>query len=119
VRLQPAPSLLCPAQHEHDVHFGAGGEADRSRSEHYSPPSNTDSDRWITFVLREAGNCEGLRCVAHFEDGTTERGVFDGNNMVRFSRATGDACTRVELVFDDAVRTSGSVAESLLSVILG
>jgi hypothetical protein len=84
-----------------------------------SSSSNNDSDHWITFVLREAGNCEGLRCIAHFENGATESGVFDRNNVVRFNRPTGNACTRVELVLDDAPPTSVSVAESLLSAILG
>lgn len=70
---------------------------------------------WIKFGLNEQGSCEGLRCGAHFEDGSVEYGVFDANNTVKFERSTGSPCRRVEVLFDDAANRGGSIVDSLLS----
>lgn len=62
---------------------------------------------WIRFELTEQGRCEGLRCAAHFEDGSVEHGVFEADNTVRFERATGSKCERVVVVLDDAAVSRG------------
>lgn len=83
-----------------------------------SPAANTT--HWIKFRLSERDSCEGLQCAAHFADGSSEYGTFDANNAVRFERANnGNACTCIELIFDENTRAFGSVAESILSAIVG
>ncbi|APA88549.1 hypothetical protein BJG93_24715 [Paraburkholderia sprentiae WSM5005] len=77
-------------------------------------------NHWISFALREQGNCEGMRCVAHFADGSKEYGTFNASNTVRFERANnGSPCARVEVVLDDSAEASGSVTESILASIAG
>lgn len=45
------------------------GDADTSRAS--SSPAATDTDsHWISFRLGGKGNCAGLRCIAHFADGS-------------------------------------------------
>jgi hypothetical protein len=75
-------------------------------------------DHWISFTLTEPGNFEGLRCVAHFADGSRAVGTFDGKNKVRFERAgNGDPCARIELLTGEDAGVSGSVTEAILSAI--
>ncbi|WP_395067764.1 hypothetical protein [Paraburkholderia silvatlantica] len=82
--------------------------------------TNTPEGHWISFVLTERGACSGLRCAAHFEDGSEQWGTFDANNTVRFERyENGSRCTHVDFLFDNDMNPSGSVAQSLLSAITG
>ncbi|MBN3805747.1 hypothetical protein GXB81_22220 [Paraburkholderia sp. Ac-20336] len=75
-------------------------------------------NHWISFTLTELGNFDGLRCVAHFADGSSEYGTFDASNVVRFERAdNGNACTRIKLLPRDSAGASGSVTESIPSAI--
>ncbi len=72
-------------------------------------------NHWISFTLTEPGNFEGLRCVAHFVDGSQVAGTFDGKNTVRFERAdNGNACRRIELQLDSSETRCGSVTQTLL-----
>lgn len=75
--------------------------------------------QWISFALMDRGNVGGLRCVAHFDDGSQEFGAFGSDNTARFERFDNDSvCTGIELLMDD-VEVSESVTESLLSIIVG
>lgn len=89
------------------------------------PSTNTagaasSSRHWIAFRVAEYGSCEGLECVAYFEDGSRECGVFDSTNKVRFDRAeNASACQHIELLPDSSRFPSGSATEALLSAITG
>jgi len=80
--------------------------------------ADIDRGHWIDFSLRDSVNCEGLRCTAHFDDGSVESGTFDGSNSVRFTRRSDAACIRVELSLADNL-ASPSVTDALLSAIRG
>lgn len=62
--------------------------------------SGNSSSHWIKFKLAEPGNCEGLRCAAHFVDGSIESGVFDACGMVSFARSSTSSCSKVEILAD-------------------
>jgi hypothetical protein len=80
--------------------------------------STAAGNHWIAFRLNERGSCEGLKCVAHFRDGSKAYGNIDANNTVRFERAdNGDSCAHVEFVMGDSAGATGSVTESILSAI--
>jgi hypothetical protein len=79
--------------------------------------SAVDAWHWIGFSLRGEGSYEGLRCAAHFADGSVETGVFDFRNVVSFSRPNDSECNRVELLPDDSgPRGQRSVADALVSI---
>ncbi|PTB19248.1 hypothetical protein C9I57_19730 [Trinickia symbiotica] len=78
--------------------------------------SADDAWHWIGFSLRDEGNCEGMRCAAHFADGSVEMGAFDAQNTVSFARPNGSPCTNVEIL-EDSNATAGSATEALLSAI--
>jgi hypothetical protein len=80
------------------------GSAGASSVGNSSALVTSDSGHWIKFVLRESVSCEGLRCAAHFTDGSVEYGVFDSDNTVRFDRIEGNACSRVELLLGGSDR---------------
>jgi hypothetical protein len=93
------------------------GEAETTSSSIASAPV---IHHWIAFSLRESGDCQGLKCVAYFEDGSKAYGTFDASNTVRFERArNGSECVRVDLSQNHGMSASGSVSESLLSAITG
>jgi len=78
------------------------------------------ANHWIGFTLTDQGAHGGLKCVAHFADGSSEHGTFNANNTVRFERVNNDnACTCVELKLGESTPPTGSVAQSILSVIAG
>ena len=72
---------------------------------------------WIRFQSNEPGIFEGVRCVAHFADGTVEHGVFDSNNIVHFERSNDSTCQKMEFVFDRATENAGSVTGNLLALL--
>ncbi|WP_321800894.1 hypothetical protein [Caballeronia sp. J97] len=69
---------------------------------------------WIHFTLNESGSCEGLSCVAHFTDGSTERGTVDSNNQIRFTRSNDSACSALELETQGSDAMLGSVTQAIL-----
>ncbi|WP_071733850.1 PAAR domain-containing protein [Burkholderia ubonensis] len=66
---------------------------------------------YIAFKANDIGSLEGLRCVAHFDDGTTASGTFDHQNTVRFENPSGKVCQRVT-VSADADESSGTFFDS-------
>jgi len=78
-----------------------------------------EKPHWIKFALNEKGSCEGLHCAARFADGSMETGVFDSNNVVSFGRPNSSACNRVELLRDEDTQATRSVADLLVSTIVG
>jgi len=78
--------------------------------------SPDDAWHWIGFSLRDGGNYDGLRCAAHFADGSVETGAFDAQNTVSFARPNGSPCTTVEILGDDDA-TAGSATDAILSAI--
>jgi hypothetical protein len=70
-------------------------------------------DKWIEFTLGDTGNCAGLECVVHFDDGSQREGVFDENNQVGFQGVSGSLVDRVELKIENP-DAAGSATESLL-----
>lgn len=79
----------------------------------------TDSPLWIKFVLGEQGNCEGLRCLAHFTDGSVEEGIFDSDNKVHFDRPNSSACQKVDVMLDNNQVSGQSVMGSILTAMMG
>lgn len=77
------------------------------------------SKQWIGFTLADAGSCEGLRCRAHFADGSVEEGVFDADGKVRFGRSNASACQRVDVVLDSAQPSDQSVMGNILTAMMG
>jgi hypothetical protein len=90
----------------------------------YGPAGNyladePSSEHWIRFALKDAGCCEGLRCRAHFADGSVEDGVFDADSRVHFDRPNSSACQKVEVVLDGGQVNTGSVMGSILTAMVG
>jgi uncharacterized Zn-binding protein involved in type VI secretion len=82
-------------------------------------PEARASDYWVRFALRDRGNCKGLRCRAHFSDGTIEEGVFDSSNRIHFARSNASPCQKVEVVFNHTHETNESVMIKLLRSMAG
>ncbi|WP_322044336.1 hypothetical protein [Paraburkholderia sp. J67] len=76
-------------------------------------------DHWIRFALNDAGSCEGLRCRAHFSDGSMQEGVFGSDNKVHFERPNASACQKLEVVHSAPQTDGTSVMGSLLSAMAG
>ncbi|TKC91066.1 hypothetical protein FAZ69_06775 [Trinickia terrae] len=76
-----------------------------------------NATHWIGFTLSESASYEGMSCVAHFTDGSSERGVIDARNNVRFTRANDSACKRIEIVANYSSTDGTAVSEALLSAI--
>ncbi|PRZ45366.1 PAAR domain-containing protein [Paraburkholderia fungorum] len=84
-----------------------------------SEDSVSDSEHWIRFALSDKGSCEGLRCRAHFSDGSVEEGVFDSDNKILFSRPNATPCQKVDVVLGHNEDTGQSVMGSLLQAMVG
>jgi len=78
--------------------------------------SSEDAWHWIGFSLRDEGSYEGMRCAAHFADGSVETVAFDAQNTVSFARPNGSPCTNVE-ISEDNDGTACSATEALLAAI--
>jgi len=79
----------------------------------------SDSEYWIRFALNDKGSCEGLRCRAHFADGSVEEGVFDSENKILFPRTNATPCQKVDVVLAHNEDTGQSVMGSLLAAMVG
>lgn len=77
------------------------------------------SEHWIRFALNDKGSCEGLRCRAHFSDGSVEEGVFDSDNRILFPRPNASPCQKVEVVVSHNEDTEQSVMGNLLQAMAG
>jgi uncharacterized Zn-binding protein involved in type VI secretion len=78
------------------------------------------SDYWIRFALNEsAGSCEGLKCAAHFADGSIEHGTFGADNVVHFDRPNSTPCQRVDILPADTREDGQSVTGNMLAAMLG
>jgi len=77
-----------------------------------------DKEKWITFRLDGEINCEGLQCVAFFDDGSKMDGTFDTDNQVMFENVSGENVKRVEIKFENP-DTGSSFADLLLERIGG
>jgi hypothetical protein len=75
-------------------------------------------EQWIAFTLKGGGCNEGLQCIAHFADGSTEYGTLDSRNSVRIARTTGSPCIKLELLLDSK-QGCNSVTDRLLSAAMG
>ncbi|MEB0047946.1 MULTISPECIES: PAAR domain-containing protein [unclassified Pseudomonas] len=85
----------------------------------FVPPAPlTGYARWIGFRIPADESYEGLSCTAHFEDGSSLPGVFDGQNAVKFSNPSGKTCVMLKFE-DDASSAASSLTESFLNRILG
>jgi uncharacterized Zn-binding protein involved in type VI secretion len=51
---------------------------------------------WISFYIPGAESYLGMGCTAHFEDGSTQSGLFDSTNTVKFLNITGKICQKLE-----------------------
>lgn len=80
--------------------------------------TKADPEHWVRFKLNEQGNCEGLRCTAHFADGSVEEGVVDSRNMVAFDRPNSSPCQKIELHVEGEQANYSSVTERLIDAIL-
>lgn len=92
----------------------SGAAAPRAATSAPRAASNGNADnKWIKFRLNEAGSCEGLSCIVHFDDGSQMSGEFDADNQVAFFGVSGDHVERVEFVPGDS-EPGGSITEMLL-----
>ena len=80
--------------------------------------STEDAWHWIGLSLRDEGSYKGMRCAAHFADGSVETGTFDAHNAVSLARPNGSPCTKVEVLFDGQGSATGSATELLLSAMV-
>lgn len=118
---KPAP-VFYPARERHMTMSFTAEEAAELMAPPATKVAHTSAPvrHWISFVLKEHGDCSGLRCAAHFEDGTKQWGTVDANNTVRFERyENGSACTHIEFLLDNDTSASGSVIESIISSMAG
>lgn len=114
------PPVMLPSQSDMYESF----ESHQLASMGYGPTGNyladePSSEHWIRFALKDAGSCEGLRCRAHFADGSVEDGVFDADSKVHFDRPNASACQKVEVVLDGGQVNTGSVMGSILTAMVG
>jgi len=77
------------------------------------------SEHWIRFSLKDAGSCEGLRCHAHFADGSVEEGSFDSDNKVHFDRPNASVCQKVDVVLAAGQTGGQSVMGNILMAMVG
>jgi uncharacterized Zn-binding protein involved in type VI secretion len=73
---------------------------------------------WIGFRIPTEESYEGLSCTAHFEDGSTLKGIFNKDNAVKFLNPSGKTCVALKLA-DEQPAESSSLTEKLLNTILG
>ena len=114
------PPVMLPSQSDMYESF----ESHQLASMGYGPTGNyladePASEHWIRFALKDAGSCEGLRCRAHFADGSVEDGVFDNESQVHFDRPNASACQKVEVLLDGEQVNTGSVMGSILTAMVG
>lgn len=118
-KCDPSPVMIA-SQHDSSQSF----ESHHLAQMGYGPSGNSladepASDHWIRFALKDKGSCEGLRCRAHFSDGSVEEGVFNAENKILFSRPNGSACQKVEVVLDSNQGSGQSVMGNLLQAMVG
>lgn len=77
------------------------------------------SEHWIRFAIKDAGSCEGLRCRAHFADGSVEEGVFDSANKVHFDRPNASPCQKVDVALSQNQTNAQSVMGNILMAMMG
>ena len=114
------PPVMLPSQSDMYETF----ESHDLASMGYGPTGNCladepASEHWIRFALKDAGSCEGLRCRAHFADGSVEEGVFDADSKVHFDRPNASTCQRVDVVLDGGQTSSQSVMGNILMAMVG
>ncbi|SHJ96179.1 PAAR domain-containing protein [Paraburkholderia terricola] len=81
--------------------------------------AESTSEHWIRFALNDAGSCDGLRCRAHFADGSVEEGIFGFDDTVHFDRSNASTCQKIDVVLDDAQTSGQSVVGSILMAMVG
>lgn len=118
-KCDPPPVMIAS---QSDMYESFDGNALASMG--YGPTGNylTDepaSEHWIRFALKDAGSCEGLRCRAHFADGSVEDGVFDSDNKVHFDRPNALPCQHVDVVLDNSQTSGQSVMGNILMAMVG
>jgi uncharacterized Zn-binding protein involved in type VI secretion len=110
------PPVMIASQRDSSHTFTASNLASMGYTSDGRPlQKQPSSTHWIRFSLDEPGSCEGLRCRAHFADGSTEEGWFDSNNRVYFDRPNTAICQKVEVVFDRAYTSGESAMGSILT----
>ncbi|MFY9387250.1 MAG: hypothetical protein WAP08_04905 [Smithellaceae bacterium] len=77
-----------------------------------------EGSNWISFILAEEGNCEGMQCIAHFSDGTKSEGIFNSDNKISFQNVKGALCNKIELKSKQDEEASSSVAQILVDKIM-
>jgi hypothetical protein len=74
--------------------------------------------KWITFKLDEQGNCEGLQCVVHFNDGSKMNGIFNADNVVEFENVSGNYVEHIDIMLPE-LQANGSIVGMWLSKLRG
>lgn len=115
----PCPTMVA-SQFDRYQHF----DTLQLASMGYGPAGNAladepTSEHWIRFSLKDAGSCEGLRCRAHFADGSVEEGVFDSDSSVHFDRPNASACQKVDVLLDGGQAGGQSVMSNILTAMGG
>ncbi|WP_081077203.1 PAAR domain-containing protein [Burkholderia pseudomultivorans] len=109
----PMPIMLASQNMMSEQYDGEGLSNMGFASADAAAAALSDPEHWIRFKLDENGSCEGMKCTAHFADGSVHHGIVDANNMVVFERPNNSACQRVEIHHGSAPQ-GGSVVERLL-----
>jgi len=76
-----------------------------------------EQPKFIAFRASDTGSLYGLRCTAHFDDGSTASGYFDHENVVRFDNPPGQTCKHVRVT--DAPDTGGTFCSAFLDTLRG
>lgn len=112
----PMPTMLPSQSVMFEQYDGEGLSSMGFAATDVAALTRADPEHWVRFKLDEQGSCEGLRCTAHFADGSVEHGVIDSKNMVAFDRPNSSACQKVEIHLESG-QEGGSVIENLLGAI--
>lgn len=73
---------------------------------------------WIGFKIPAEESYAGFACTAHFDDGSSMSGVFDANNLIKFSNPTGKTCHTLAFAQQENICTTSGI-DGLLKDILG
>ncbi|WP_269139783.1 PAAR domain-containing protein [Burkholderia stagnalis] len=109
----PLPTMLPSQNVMYEQYDGEGLSSMGFSSAAAATAALSDPDHWVRFKLDENGSCEGMKCTAHFADGSIQHGVVDSNNMIAFERPNSSMCEKMEIHHESGAQ-GGSVIDRLL-----
>ncbi|WP_205194851.1 PAAR domain-containing protein [Burkholderia sp. Ax-1719] len=104
-KCEPPPKLIA-SQSDMVMTMESGALARMGYSESGQKLPPDQQPKFIEFNVADQGRLYGMRCVAHFDDGSTASSYFDHENTVRFDNPSGSSCKRLSFESDDAGNTT-------------